>query len=453
MRRWLIAVAAYAVVLVLYLVARSFVLPHTTAYEAEYSLLERCVLALRSLAVTVGLTLVPARLHLERTVVIAGWPGVILAMAGAIALVVLMVAGVWFRRRDPRVCFGITLFALAFVLTSNLIPINRTFAERWLYWSLVGLCIAVAANMDKALAAEPRRRVVLTFGWLVVGIFATLTIAQNRVWRDDLTLYQAALTRGGDAVRSHTNLASYYLGRGRLAEARRHLDQAVAINPRDCVALWDMGVWFAQHGECAKAADSFAHAQQAVPPLGGGDPLLASCLEQQGDERGAESMLLKAAQHDRLSATALKLARFHYRRGQLDETEQALHLALQKDQQHAVAHNLLGTVLVRKNELPEAERHFLQALRYDRFLIDAHANLAAIADARDNFELAQQHYKQALRLAPHQAGLHFALGVLLERQGQQVEAQREVQRALDLDPQFIAAHEFLEKLSRPNPSN
>ena len=70
--------------------------------------------------------------------------------------------------------FGLAWFAIAWGFTSNLIPLNMTYGERWLSWPLVGLQYWLAL-----------------IG--VTGFFLVLTAAglvQGEVWNNGGTVYR-----------------------------------------------------------------------------------------------------------------------------------------------------------------------------------------------------------------------------------------------------------------------
>lgn len=440
-------VIPFVVVLLAYLSIRTMILSNP-GFPHIFSFTDRLVLVCRSLAAHVGLTVVPVNLHVNRTLLIPGWQGTALTVAGLATLSGLAALVGWFRRRDWRVSFGIVMFFVAWSLTSNIVPLNTVFGERWLYWPMVGLLIATAAGAQYLHTQHPHyERFTLAFGWLLVLLFSVQTIVQNRVWRDEASLYETAIARGGDHYLVRTNLAVYYMDRGDLTSAKRHLDQALKQNPQFVSALWGMGSLLTRQQHYQEASKFLERALQLNPANQPAAVWLAFAQEQLDQLLQAERTLQQSRARVPTSVAALKLANLLYRHDRLDEAEQVLRDILQLDSRQAEALNSLGTVLYRRGKTPEAEQCFAQAVRYDRGLVDAHANLAALAAERGDLAQAVNHYQEALALAPQNAQLHYALATVLSEYGRVEDATRSAQRALELDPQFDRAKELLDTLT------
>jgi Tfp pilus assembly protein PilF len=446
-RDWSMILSMFGLVTGAYLLVRGLVLARMM-YPPEFSLPERFLLMLRALAAQIGLTVAPHELHIDRTLLIDGWRGTVLTGEGVVAFVALTLLGIWSYRRERRITFGLVFFAAAFSLTSNLVPLNATFAERWLYWPIVGLAIAFAAGLEYAGDIVPHAtEAVVVAGWMGVGVFSVMTITQNRVWRNDRTLFETAIARGANTARPHVSLAAYYMKTGDFTQARQQLDDTLRRQPHDVSALRTLGMLLTMQKQYSQARDWFEKTLSIAPADTPSAVWLAAVQEHLGEVSLAEQTLRSATERTSTSMAALKLAEFYTRHNRLDEAEQILRDWLAKDNMDAAAHNMLGTVLFRNGDLAEAEREFRLALRYDRWMIDAHANLAAVADARGDLKQALQHYQEALKLAPNNASLYYAMGVVLYHHGQPAEARRALTHAVDLDPHFDEAKKLLQELT------
>ena len=438
-RDWFLVIGAYAGMLAGYLLARTASLTRM-GYPAEFSARERCLLALRSLAQTIQLFLIPLNLHHERSLPTTGWQAAAWAAGGAALLIALVMLGVWSWRRDRRITFGLVFFAVAFSLTSNLVPLNTTFGERWISWPMVGLLIAITAGVEFAASAAPSlNKVGLLFGWVVVGVFSVLTIDQNRVWRDDETFYQTVIARGGDSVRMRSNLAFAYLADQEFSRARAEFEGILESDPNYPSALRGMGRLLATQHQYIQAEHWFERALAIDPGDVQSSIWLAYAQEQLGNLRAAEQTLQAATARTTISTASLILADFYRRHDRLDEAGRVLHNVLQADPMNAAAHNSLGTVLFKKGDVAGAEEQFHLALRYDRWMVDAHANLAAVAGARNDWADALGQYQDALALSPSNADLYYAMGVMLTRSGDTSAGSRALGHAVELDPELEQA--------------
>jgi tetratricopeptide (TPR) repeat protein len=437
-RQAAVVVGLYGMVLVIYLIVRVVVLPEPF-YPERFSLLKRGELAVESWAFTVGLALMPVNLHHERNLPISGAPAVGLTCAGALALSVMTLAA-WRWRSCRGMAFGLAFALAAFLPTSNLAPLNYTFGERWISWPLVGFLAAAASVTELVCVRRPKIEPGI---WLlsaaIISVFSALTIAQNRVWYDDVTLFRTLIARGADTVRVRLNFATALIDAKRYDDAREQLQIALKTNPRNGAAIRGLGILTAREGD-ERGAQTFFDQALALDPSNNVAAIWLSALQERLGEMGrAEHTLQIAADHEKTFAARLKLATLYGKSGKLDEAETLLRTILEADPLHAAAHNALGTVLVRDGKLDQAEKQFHLALRYDRWMADAHANLAAVANARGDIVATLAHYNDALGLSPSNADLYLALGITLRRAGDGMAAQRAFARAFELDPELTNA--------------
>jgi Tfp pilus assembly protein PilF len=317
---------------------------------------------------------------------------------------------------------------------------------------MVGLLVALAAGLEDAAATKHwLNRAVLIGGGGVICVCCVLTIRQNRVWQDDITLYQTLIARGGGTRRIRENLALDYLDAGDFSQARVQLQQALMRDPQSGVAMRAMGLLLQAEGDGVRAETWFRRGADAHLLDTRLHVALALQQEQNGETDAAEKTLRETTALRRSFLAPLELAKFYYRHNRFSEAETAIRDVLAADSMHAEAHNTLGMVLFRRGDLPGAERHFRLALRYDRWMADAHANLAAVAAAQEDLTSALREYATAIGLAPRNADLLYGLANILAQHGHPEGAKRSLRRALEIDPEFEAAETMLDQLSQPRP--
>jgi Tfp pilus assembly protein PilF len=105
-----------------------------------------------------------------------------------------------------------------------------------------------------------------------------------------------------------------------------------------------------------------------------------------------------------------------------------------------MAHNNLGSVLMRKGKVPEAITHFRQAIWIAPHLAGAHYNLGHALIQEGKVTEGISHYEQALQINPDFANVHYDLGTALMGQGRLVEAISHYEMALQINPDFPEAH-------------
>lgn len=186
----------------------------------------------QALALYVKLMFVPAGLHMERrlydTPDWAGFAGFVL-LAAVLGLALLTY---WTRQR--RAAIGFAWFLLTWFPISGMIPLNAPMAEHWLYVPMAGFFWGCVELLYAAAPQRIGRPVLAAVSYAFCLYLLTQTLAQNRVWRDNATLYESIIAYRDDSLRANFNLAATYEdlednGPG----ARRHYLKILDIYQKD----------------------------------------------------------------------------------------------------------------------------------------------------------------------------------------------------------------------------
>jgi tetratricopeptide (TPR) repeat protein len=130
----------------------------------------------------------------------------------AVVIVALLVVAFRLHRRMPTATFVIGFFCVALLPTSNLLfPLGAVMAERFLYLPLAAAALGVALVVDgivNRLGNGPAVHMVRGSIAVVVAICALRSARRNVDWRDDVSLWTAAVASCPASYRSHDALAS-----------------------------------------------------------------------------------------------------------------------------------------------------------------------------------------------------------------------------------------------------
>jgi hypothetical protein len=127
----------------------------------------------------------------------------------ALAVAIVAGAGVWIARRHRAAGFFVAFAVLTLLPASNLVVISGTImAERVMYLPLAGLAV-LAAMLFAALASGTPTRFAAAVAAcaIVIGLFTIRTIARNRDWKDDVTLWSATAMASPESAKAHHALA------------------------------------------------------------------------------------------------------------------------------------------------------------------------------------------------------------------------------------------------------
>lgn len=186
-------------------------------------------------------------------------------MAGVVGLVGVMGYLVW-RTRDRVLGWLLGWWVVATAIVSNIVMLDVTFADRWVYWPLVPMiwfwgrvvCRYQKSNVKnqngKSRWSTWTMRVVLIA--LVVAL-GTRSWFGVRMWRDELSLARRAVEYdvGGFTMANSLGWELYKLGR--VEEGKKWMEKAVEMNPDWWVTYNNLGVYYHEKGEFEKAEEMY----------------------------------------------------------------------------------------------------------------------------------------------------------------------------------------------------
>ena len=185
------------------------------------------------------------------------------------------------KRKDP-VAFGILYYLITMFLVSNLvIKIGSTMAERFLYTSSLGFCVAMGFLIMKLLKVKtdslrPKLTTLYTVAGIILFVYSVRTIDRNSDWKNNFTLFEADMAASSNSARAHQSLAITYtdtainsadpVAKAKFFnEAIIHYNAALKILPTYTDALYNMGWNYYSMGNYDSAAVAFEKCIKVAP--------------------------------------------------------------------------------------------------------------------------------------------------------------------------------------------
>jgi tetratricopeptide (TPR) repeat protein len=259
-------------------------------------------------------------------------------LASLLLLTAIVLAGIYLRKRQRLVAFGILWFFVALSVESGFIPISDVIFEHRLYLPMAGFAMVVAAST--VLVFKRGRQAVFLLSMLVV-VLSILTYHRNVAWQSRLSLWQDTVKKSPRKADAHVNLGLAYSERGdypnaivhyrkalelglvksvlydglafalentgNIEQARAYYEKAVAVDPADAEAHNNLGSIYFNYGrredgirEMSEAVRRNPYYLRAYLNLGN-----AHASEKRYDE--AEAILQKALAIDPASEEVLGL--------------------------------------------------------------------------------------------------------------------------------------------------
>jgi protein O-mannosyl-transferase len=174
-------------------------------------------------------------------------------LPAAVATAAVIGAWIWaMRKRQTGVTLAGGIYLAAFATTANiLVPTGTILGERLAYLPSVGFCLLLAIGWSWM---EERQR-ALAWGTLAIVLVAlsARTMVRNRDWKDNLSLFSAAVRAVPNSAKMHSFLATEYMDRNQYEMSRNEFQIALQINPEFPDALSSYGLLEMRQGNYQKA--------------------------------------------------------------------------------------------------------------------------------------------------------------------------------------------------------
>lgn len=316
------------IVLGLYLVLRlTFVGRGVSIYETHLvDLVRQMPSLLEPLALFPALLLFPWKLYFIRSMEVTV---TLLDLRLWLAVLWLLLGG-WGLRRALRSGNQPVAFAILWLFV-HLLPLfylavsTQSLLESWYYLPSLGFCLLAALAMSRIRFS----RAGLWLACLIAVVLGGLTFDRNRDWKNDLEISLRTSASSPDNPIALRLLGRAYFRRGRVHEAEKVFQEAIALSPRDPRAHEGLGRLYGFLGKDREALVSY----RRMLELASKDPYshwrIGRFYLEKRDLAEAEKYFAGAARlFPHSSELRNDLAQVYYRLGKFDAARAELEAAL-----------------------------------------------------------------------------------------------------------------------------
>ena len=340
--------------------------------------------------------------------------------------------------------FGATWFILAYLPISNLIELNATVAEHWLYLPSVGFLIfAAGCVLDLRVRY---RKMAVAFASCAVVVLGVRSAFRSSDWLTEEIFYRRTLDAGGRSSRVLANLGQVYANRGDYKKAEIMFRNVLRLSPDYPIARNNLAEVLLREGQQQEGEDLLASTTNAAVQTRKEYPrtwiaVLNLALSRRREKKDAEALTIaEKARGD--YPGVWEVIRFESEL--LRETQgpgAALPLVeafARKNWWHYGASLALGRLYAEKGDIPRADA----ALRHASWL-DVHdteaLNCIAEMRLRDNrLEEAFAAQRRAVARQPDEPRQYALLSNILNKMGRSKEARAALAKASELQTLAIA---------------
>ncbi|NWF98113.1 MAG: tetratricopeptide repeat protein [Nitrospirae bacterium] len=255
---------------------------------------------------------------------------------------------IFYRKTSPHlliISFGIFWFFITISVESSFIPILDLIYEHRMYLPSIGLIIAFCIGIfnlansyhNKWVFSEKAVIISLT---IISLVLMTATFNRNKVWSNNISLWEDVVKKSPQKARPHYNLGTVYLEKYfkekttfneyLLNNAIKEFNLAIRLNPKHAGAYNNLGNAYIIKGMIDKAIESYEASLKLKP--------------------------------DNLDAIG-NLGNIYLHKGLIDKAIECYLLILKSKPDNADAHFNLGIAYFKKQENNEALKEFQTALK------------------------------------------------------------------------------------------
>ncbi len=323
----------------------------------------------------------------------------------------LIIVSIYLARKRPLISFSLIWFWGNLALESSFLPLKLVFEHR-LYLPSVGFFLFVSILLIKGVESfktQAQAKVGIKVGLLLVLIIplSLLTYQRNKIWQDDLALWEDVVKKSPRKPEPHSALGHIYAGRGRLTEAIVQHKRALEIEPRLKGVRNALGAIYLRQGRVEQAVTEFLEEIKHYPDNTEAHYNLGIAYQRQ------KALIKAIAQFQRILAI---------------------------DPGFKDAHNNLGDIYLQQGKLEQAIAELFKEIKHHPDNAKAYYNLGYAYTDQGRLEEAIVQYKHVLKIDPGIRGTHNNLGLIYLEQGKPEQATPEFLEEIKHHPDSTKAY-------------
>jgi tetratricopeptide (TPR) repeat protein len=302
---------------------------------------------------------------------IAPVPSIVTVGFAAASMTLMAAAGgiLWFRLRRPLVAVGLALILTSPLSAYCLFPLADVVAEHRAYVAILGSALIIGDIVLRSRYASWTSLAILVgYGWL--------TIERNKVWADEVRLWEDASRKAPEKLRPHLNMGGAYQLRGEADRAIHEYEFVLRRRPDQSTALANLAALY---------------------------------TEQNRLDRAEATLYPAILRHDRFSPIYVGMAVVRIRQGRLLDARSLLEYALTLDPTQSMIHHNLGDMLLQQNNAVGAVNEYQSELQINPDSVITHLHLANAYEVLGLRDKSIEQYRVVARMDPSNSQVQLAL--------------------------------------------
>jgi protein O-mannosyl-transferase len=351
----------------------------------------------------------------------------------------LLILGIFLFKKQRILSFGIFWFFLTLAIESSFIPIPNVIFEHRTYLPSVGYFLILSSGVYIFLWDRNRNLVIAILMILVVSN-SFLTYERNKVWKDDLSLWNDVISKPPVKARPYYNRGVAYATLGEWQKSLADNDSAIGINPAYLDAYINRGVAYGSLGQWDKAIADYSRVidiapayQAAYANRGIAYGNIGQWEKSIADETKAIEYYPKNYKYFYTRALA------YFNLGQMEKAVADLSKALEINPKYTDAYSTRGVAYGNLGQWTKSLADYTMALRIDAGYANAYSNRGVAYGNLGQWDKAVDDYTRAIGINPQFANAWYNRGFAYSKLGQWEKAIADYTKALEIDPGYAKA--------------
>lgn len=171
-------------------------------------------------------------------------------------LLIILSLGIYFWKfkKDsfkPYILFSIW-FLLGMGIHLQIIPLDMTVAERWYYFTIIGLLGMIGVFLNYLTIKKHEIGAILLF-ITVLSVLSARTLNRTFDWKNQLTLYAHDATYNDSSFDLESNLGAELFRAGKKEEAKQHFERSIALAPEHWINWANLAGYYYRKGDYTNA--------------------------------------------------------------------------------------------------------------------------------------------------------------------------------------------------------
>ncbi len=357
------------------------------------------------------------------------------------ALIIAFVFLTMYRlsKSSKTISFSMFFLVITFLPVSNIIPFGAIVFERYLYFTSIGFCLALAALLT---AGINNKKIPAGMAVAIITVsYLAGTYTRNADFRDVGTFWSKTLQTNPASVKALNNRGCYYEREGLLEKALDDFNRSIKLKPADSMTYNNRAVVLERMGKTKEAIEDY---NTAI----GLDPGYSEAFDNRGFTRAKKGRYTSAIEdYNRAIAINPMNPLTYFNRGfafmkssLIDNAIADFSRAIELNPDYPAAYFERGASFEKKRAYDKAIEDYSKAIELNPEYFTAYDNRGSIYGVKGLFDKAIEDFTRAIELNPGDSKTYYNRGLAYEKKKLFDKSIKDYSKSIETGPDYYLAY-------------